>query len=446
MAKAKKAKKINTVNAKSFVATGNFPYAPHARELVPPLFDDYGKQAIYCPTPIEEGEGLLLALPDGLDDGDIDGFFNTGYHMRKTVECLHSGEEVLEIVAVHRITGEKRIGYAVDAGKAIIPALLLNRKGFNVYINLNPLVLSSDIKPLADKEIFFVPDAVRREADKEDVKHIKYFMVDINSVQVGGDDSFCDVDYHFERTEAEATAWRVLRYLKNELGFTTCFMAYSGRGYNLIWKVDLPANQRSEELLKKCQLALAKKFNSDTVKINTKRCSRHELVRFFGSINVTNADTENHPWVNSHIVHAPKKMVVVDVDKLKKLAAEAPINSNVIEELEGLMYGRKFASKPYFDEKARVTNFCKGLLDNATALYNDEHDVHAICLKADEKEKKAYVINSRAFAQRLKSEYFKASGEDADIQHFVTFVNTAESLYRLRYEYQNIRMFSAAYR
>ena len=444
--KQKRNKKNIGVNANSFVTTTKYPYITHLRELVPPLFDDYGKQAIYCPTPIEKGEGLLLAVSAGLDDSDFDGAFFMGHHMGKTIECLHSGEEVLEIVAVHRSTGERRIGYAVDAGKAIIPALMLNRKGFNVYINLNPLVAGSDIKALVDKGIFFLPDSEHREANKEDVKCIKYFMVDINTVQVDGDDSACDVDYYFERTEAEATAWRVLRYLKNELGFTTCFMAFSGRGYNLIWKVDLPANQESEELLKKCQLALANKFNSDTVSINTNRCSRYELVRLFGSINVTNDDTQKHPWLNSSIVHAPKKMVVVDADKLKKLANEAPVDSNVIAELEDLMHGRKFASSIYFNEKAKVTQFCLALFMDSTPLYNEEHDIHAICLKADEAGKTAYVINSLAFAERLKSEYLKAGEEDADIGHFITAVNTAESLYRLRYEYQNIRKFIRACR
>ena len=428
------------VNANGYVSEGVFPVAPPNPQLVPPLFDDYSKQRIYFPTPVEHSEGLGLAKPTNMVGNVLDALYDECLHMRETINCLHEGEELIQLVAVDSVTGAKVVAPMVEAGEALGFVSDLNHKGFDIYINLNPLKIGNGLKPYEYK--FAEATEGFREATADDVKYIKYFIVEVEPIEVVGDDSNCEVDAHFERVDAEAIAWYVLRAMKKYHGFKTCFMAYDGKSYNLIWRVNLPATKASEELLSKCLLAISSKFATDSVRINAKRSTALQWVRLYGTINLQTKNTEKHPIMGSHIVHAPVNMKLVETKKLESLAAmvadmPTPLDENLEE-----MRNRIYSLVSYKNEKAEVVKAYSNFIDEkCRRIWSAKDDAYFIQFHGDEEIDVWYELVSDEFIDRMALELGEILGKEVHRNHVLSAVVTTDSLYRVRDDMAKIRKY-----
>ena len=432
-----------TVNADSYVSTGSYLVASNARELVPPLFNDYDAQRIYFPTPIEHSEGLGLAAPADYDGTTEIGAFDPCLHMKEAINCLHQGEELMQLVAVDSKTGDKLVAPMVEAGDELIYTSLVNGRGYDIYLNLNPLKSGKGLEVADEPYKFDEVSDDYREATGDDVAYIKYFLVEIEPIEVAGDDTNCLVDANFERVEAEAVAWYIVRALKSLAGFKTCFMAYDGKNYNLIWRVNLPANQASEKLLGECLEALNSQFATDCVRINTNRNHALEWVRLYGTENFQTKQTEKHPVSCSHIVHAPVTMEVVGTKKLKKLAAMAPKKTNSALDKAASWRNSLFANAKYKNEKAEVVKVYSEILSASMCVWSKTHDGYIIQLPSDFGTNKYYELLSDNFIKRLKAEIEKRLGNTVFEQHIITAAVTTDSLYRVRDDMAGIRKYIA---
>lgn len=437
MTKVNNVKNI-TVNAHAYETTGIFPVIVDDERVVPPLFEDYDRQRIYHPTPVERQEGLSLALTGSQQFKQLDGDFDPCLHMQETINCLHEGDELIQLVATNAVTGEKKVATIVEAGGILPEVLELNRKGWDIYLNLNPLVSDEGLKP--NNLGFTVPCEENREATDKDVSNIGYFMIEVAPIELDGDDAECMVDAHFERVEAEATAWSVLRYLKEEMGLKSCFMAYDGKSYHLIWKTALQANDENMALLEKCQLALASGFNSDCTRINIDRCKPLEMIRLYGTLNFQTKGTENHPVSESHIVHAPVSVGFVTKDDIEDLAIHAPYDWNAEEYHRIEALDRTPNSLAYKNDKYEVVAVLGEVLSNAERYWCEEDKSFGIRLDG---ETKIYELISEEFVDRLQEELLKVLGKTVEDLHVETMLFACDSLYRIRADYAGIRKFFA---
>lgn len=431
-------KQIVSVNANSYVSTGCYPVIVADSRVVPPLFDDYDEQRIYHPTPVEREEGLKLALSSHGQLKKLDGEFDPCLHMKEAINCLHEGDEMLQFVAVNAATGEKKVATIVEAGSILPEVLDLNRQGWDIYMNLNPLVGEDGLKP--NNLGFTKPNEANREATADDVRYVKYFMVEVAPIELDGDDAECKVDAHFERVEAEATAWAVLRFLKNVMCFKGCFMAYDGKSYHLIWETAMQAVEETVPLLEKCQLTLAYMFNSDSVRINIGRCKTLELIRLYGTLNFQTKCTEHHPVGKSHIVHAPMTMGYMSEGDLEDLAIQAPRDWNTKEYREIEAKDRTPNSLAYKNDKYEVVAALSEILSSAEQYWCQEDESFGIKLVGDEE---IYELLSEEFVERLQDELVKVVGKMVNSLHIEMMLYTCDSLYRLRNEYGGIRRFFA---
>ena len=318
---------ISKFNFENFVpSSGRYPIHLDDESYIPEFFDDYEKQVICSPTLIEEDLGLNLCYPDDMDveNEKLEAPFDKRLHMKFAMECLHNDDEVIKIVAQHPETGIKMSGYFVDVMSAISNIQLAESMGFNTFMNLNPIRLSERINDRIVANKLQVVGNNKKEITKQDVKRIKYFVVNVNRIKLDGDEALYEGDHYFADNEAEYVAWRVLKFMKEEMGFTTCLMAFSGRGYHLIWKVDLAPTKKNEELLQRCLLTLAYKFNSDGAEINTANYKKDDLIRIYGTVNFHDGLKEKFPCYRSNLVHAPNRMIVVPKYKLEALVEQLP--------------------------------------------------------------------------------------------------------------------------
>lgn len=432
-----------TVNAHAYESDGCYLVATTNRNLVTPLFDDYDQQRIYFPTPIEHGEGLGLAAPADWDGATKVGAFDPCLHMKEAINCLHEGDELMQLIAVDYKTGAKLVAPMVDAGDELIYTSLINGRGFDIYMNLNPLKHGEGLSVATEPYKFGMVSDDYREATADDVDYIKYFMVEVEPIEVEGDDTNCLVDAHFERVDAEAVAWYILRSLKEYAGFKTCFMGYDGKSYQLIWRVNLPANKASEDLLGKCLKALESQFSTDSARIRTDRNHALEWIRLYGNENFQTKQTKKHPVTCGHIVHAPMTMEVVSTEALEKLASMVPANTDPVWESAAGLRNRLYSSVKYKNEKAEVVKAYSEYIEQCERVLNPADDMYYVQFLEDVGTDVCYEMLTDEFIELLKLKLEKKIGKTIYKQHLVTAVLVSDSLYRVRDDLAGVRKYIA---
>lgn len=204
---------------------------------------------------------------------------------------------------------------AEAAAKAILQCSDNNAEG--VYITLNPLkkdVLARRANRVeyADKKYPFATDG--------DVARLRWMYVDIDPVRPAGVSSTVE-----EKQHAVDAAKKINAFLL-ERGFGSILAADSGNGVHLLVKIDLPVSEAGT--VKKCLQALAAKFNSKTVKIDTVNFNPGRITKAYGSVSRKGDHTPERPYRRSQLldggVAAEGWDNPVGRDLLEALAAEAP--------------------------------------------------------------------------------------------------------------------------
>ena len=106
--------------------------------------------------------------------------------------------------------------------------------------------------------------------------------------------------------------------------FRSPLFATSGNGYHLLWHVDLPVNEKIEEIAKKFLLALAKKFNAEGASVDTSTASLFHLTKVYGTVARKSEATEERPHRYSEILEYPEEVEALPIEILKKVADLAP--------------------------------------------------------------------------------------------------------------------------
>lgn len=413
---------------------GYYAFPWPGKEMIPPLFNDYEEQSIYCPTDMEEDCGLHLGWPpDVPEDAELKWRFDERLHMKKTVECLKGEDEWLQIVGSHPVTGELLIAHFDNINKALSHVDSVNHCGFEMFIYLN----SQNRNPAPEwRNVGFYELDEEEEAKLKIESDIKYFRVEVLPVKIEGDQKNCNIERYDAKQEAEVVAWRVLRYLKNELGFTSCFMAATGSGFDLIWKVDF-AKMKSvdykEKIVENCLLALAHMFNTDGARININGSKRDCLVPLYGSL-VNDTFGTKYPFVDTNIVHAPVKMRSVPAKNLAELAKKAPEEIRVLNELED-GEGNEYNSVDYQNRKKKLKKFVDDMLRGKLYLRNVLGNSYYVVLKAEDGSEKLFKINSKEFCHHLQNEYYKSTGTKVKARYWSAVIDYIDTNYRLLEDY-----------
>ncbi len=156
-----------------------------------------------------------------------------------------------------------------------------------VYIVGNPV--SPDLLGRG-RGAFYPAKATVADAD---VLHRRLFFVDVDAERPSAINANREeIDAAMARTE-DVAAW-----LDAEAGFgRPWFHGTSGSGGMLLYRIDLPNDDASTELLKGCLEALAAAFPADGVKIDTTVFNAARLFRVPGTVNAkSNTPQPDRPW------------------------------------------------------------------------------------------------------------------------------------------------------
>src|SRR5262249_15567458 len=131
-------------------------------------------------------------------------------------------------------------------------------------------------------------------------------------------------DAHVSATDAEkASAFETVQAIRAHLqglGWPTPVLGDSGNGYHLLYRIDLPADDGG--LVRRILAALAKRFNSDVVRVDEKVFNPARILKTPGTFARKGDNVEDRPHRRAILLDVPI-LDAVPRELLDALAAEA---------------------------------------------------------------------------------------------------------------------------
>jgi hypothetical protein len=233
----------------------------------------------------------------------------------RALEILHGSDEIIELRALVQ-RGRKRTiaGYYDPAHRSelVEQAAKLNADGAAVYVVMNPLD-----PQLLGRYANRTEDYAQATATDSNVTRRHKLLIDIDPQRPK------DTSATKEQLEAALDrARKVYGYLA-ELGWPAPVVAESGNGAHLIYRIDLPNDEPSRDLVKHCLEALAGRFDDAAVKIDKSVFNAARIVKLHGTVANKGDGTPQAPWRLSRILTVPEGFQPVPAELLQALSAHA---------------------------------------------------------------------------------------------------------------------------
>jgi len=187
-------------------------------------------------------------------------------------------------------------------------------KNPGIYFILNPF----DPELMARASNRFQERASETTQDV-DIRSRRWFFIDCDPKRKTGISS---TDAEWEAAKAKAEAVR--EWLASELNFPSPVLCSSGNGFHLHYKIEVPADEESRDMIKNCLRALAAKFDDDAVTIDTKVFNAARICKLYGTMARKGDHTDHRPHRMSRILDAPEQLECVSVFSLLELSQMAP--------------------------------------------------------------------------------------------------------------------------
>jgi hypothetical protein len=150
----------------------------------------------------------------------------------------------------------------------------------------------------------------------------RWLLLDVDPVREVGISST-----EAEKQDALGVMKNVVSYLK-EKGWPDPLKADSGNGWHALYRIEMPNDQDSTNLVKATLKTLSDLFSTPQAKIDTSVYDPSRIVKAYGSIAAKGDNTETRPHRRSRILSKPgTKLQVVTADQLLALVADNAIVS-----------------------------------------------------------------------------------------------------------------------
>jgi P4 family phage/plasmid primase-like protien len=107
-----------------------------------------------------------------------------------------------------------------------------------------------------------------------------------------------------------------------EQGWPEGIFADSGNGGHLLYRIDLPNDDDSRDLIKRCLQSLAGKFSDDRVKVDTEVYNAARIWKVYGTLAAKGDSTTDRPHRRAATLEVPGYAIPVAQELLEELAAE----------------------------------------------------------------------------------------------------------------------------
>ena len=232
---------------------------------------------------------------------------------------------------------------------------ILGRFQYSGYFDNVDSIIQA-IKPYADmddEQMYFVLNKIdsacfgRQQSGKivkspkittndNDITRRCFVFVDFDPVRKSGTNASNE---EFEL--AHKKAQDVFRFLR-EKGFSEPIICKSGNGLHLTYKVDLPNDEETTEIIKHFYEYLGSLFSDDKVDIDTKVFNLARLCKLYGTTAKKGANLKDRPWRMSEIIYVPKDLNLTPIEKFKELADLLPKKEEPKPTAKTIRVGERF--------------------------------------------------------------------------------------------------------
>jgi hypothetical protein len=204
-------------------------------------------------------------------------------------------------------------GYFDDAKRLQDAAATLDGKYPGLYFTLNPC----NPALLARATNRMQSHARTTTSDKDILKRC-WLLIDCDPVRPS-DISSTDAQHEAALDRCHSIA----DWLRTQ-GWPAPLFADSGNGAHALYRIDLPNDDASRDMLKACLEVLALKFNDAVVVVDTGMFNAARITKLYGSMVMKGDSTENRPHRRSEIKCSNVTFDLVPLALLQALAAQRP--------------------------------------------------------------------------------------------------------------------------
>src|SRR5215216_720752 len=232
--------------------------------------------------------------------------------LARTIDILFSPGDVVEL---RTFKGATFSGYFDDHDKLVSAAAKHDERGHDVYITLNELP-----KEIAYRRYNRIEQIKGRDQSTSDgdVGRRVYLFIDADCERVSGISSTDE-----EKRKSRAKVLETRAYLRGQ-GWPEPIVCDSGNGYHLLYRIDLPADRDSLDLVAGVLEALDFKFSDDAEKVDTTTKNAARITKFYGTTAKKGDDLPQRPHRPSKILKAPEPLETVSREQLARMAAMKP--------------------------------------------------------------------------------------------------------------------------
>ena len=117
------------------------------------------------------------------------------------------------------------------------------------------------------------------------------------------------------------------------LGFPEPVRGDSGNGAHLLYRIDLPNDESSKNLIRQCLVSLDVLFSDPLVVVDTANYNAGRIWKLYGTMSRKGDHTAGRPHRRSRILSVPDPVMVVNAEQLQDLASRLPTGAQVPPEV-----------------------------------------------------------------------------------------------------------------
>jgi hypothetical protein len=233
--------------------------------------------------------------------------------IRRAISVLSMPDGVIEV----RVPKSERSGTIsgfFDDHDALAKAIAAcNGEGPGVYVTLNPVA-----KPLLARASNRLRHHARETTTDHDIVRRVYLPFDFDPVRPAGISS-TDVEHAAALKRMAEVAFNL-----NEEGWELPVRADSGNGGHLLYRIDLPNETESTELIKTLFVVLADRFDDEMVKLDRAIFNASRIIKAYGTWARKGDNTADRPHRLARLLDVPQKIVPVPRAMLEEVARSGP--------------------------------------------------------------------------------------------------------------------------
>lgn len=237
------------------------------------------------------------------------------HEIRRAIPLVFRAGGVVEVRVPKAGRNRTISGYFSDPDRLAQELERLEGHGFRgVYWTLNPV--NPALLARADHKLKSFVETTTSDAD---VLRRWLLPVDLDPRRPSGISS-SDVEH--------AAALELAHLIRSQLaadGWPAPILADSGNGAHLLYRLDLPNDAASTDLIKRVLEALSNRFSYETVAVDVTTYNASRIFKAYGTTARKGDSTEERPHRLSRILDAPASVEVVPADLLNLMAASAPV-------------------------------------------------------------------------------------------------------------------------